>query len=277
MATAKKTKTPTAAKSAAEAEKKESAPVVLTKAEKNKKAAKAPSPVKTRKRAKANYSGFSSYTTKVLKQVHPDTGINKGALGMVNRFVDEFMRAVAEASNGLLELSHHKTVDSRVIRSAVQIVLPAELSKHGQAEGIKAMVAYNATQVAEGAKAPKREGTGAKRSVRANLTFPITRVERQLRGMLAGRKRVGAGAGVYLTAVVEYLVAEILELAGNTARDMKKTRVTPRQIRLAFGNDDDLSAFALSHRLVFQGGVLPNIHSVLLPSKGKSKEVVEAY
>ncbi|BDA47085.1 Histone H2A [Coccomyxa sp. Obi] len=78
--------------------------------------------------------------------------------------------------------------------------------------------------------------------------------------------RVGAGAPVYLAAVLEYLAAEILELAGNAARDNKKTRIIPRHIQLAVRNDEELSKL-LSGVTIAAGGVLPNIHSVLLPKK----------
>ncbi len=74
------------------------------------------------------------------------------------------------------------------------------------------------------------------RSSRAGLQFPVGRVHRLLRkGNYA--QRVGAGAPVYLAAVLEYLTAEILELAGNAARDNKKTRIIPRHLQLAVRND----------------------------------------
>ena len=84
-------------------------------------------------------------------------------------------------------------------------------------------------------------------------------------------ERVGAGAPVYLAAVLEYLAAEVLELAGNAARDNKKTRIVPRHIQLAVRNDEELSKL-LGDVTIANGGVMPNIHNLLLPKKtGTSK------
>merc|ERR1711915_1078230 len=74
----------------------------------------------------------------------------------------------------------------------------------------------------------------------AGLQFPVSRIGRYLKkGNYA--KLLGAGAPVYLAAVMEYLVAEILELAGNAARDNKKTRIIPRHLQLAIRNDEELN------------------------------------
>ena len=116
----------------------------------------------------------------------------------------------------------------------------------------------------------KGKGKGAakkavSRSARAGLQFPVGRIARQLR---AGRfaQRIGAGAPVYLAAVLEYLAAEVLELAGNAARDNKRTRVVPRHIQLAIRHDDELSKL-MGGTTIASGGVLPNIHVALLPRK----------
>ena len=103
------------------------------------------------------------------------------------------------------------------------------------------------------------------RSNKAGLQFPVGRIHSQLRqGRYAAR--VGAGAPVYLAAVLEYLAAEILELAGNASRDNKRVRIIPRHIQLAIRNDEELNKL-LSSVTIMQGGVLPSIHSVLLPPK----------
>ncbi|KAL4853733.1 Histone H2A-IV [Chlorella vulgaris] len=78
------------------------------------------------------------------------------------------------------------------------------------------------------------------KSSKAGLQFPVGRIARYLKkGRYA--ERIGAGAPVYLAAVLEYLAAEVLELSGNAARDNKKTRIIPRHIQLAVRNDEELS------------------------------------
>jgi histone H2A len=123
-----------------------------------------------------------------------------------------------------------------------------------------------------GAEGRVRRRLRRPRNLTAGLQFPVGRIARYLKkGRYAAR--VGAGAPVYLAAVLEYLAAEVLELSGNAARDNKKNRIVPRHIQLAIRNDEELSKLLGSVTIAY-GGVLPNIHSVLLPkAKGKGKEV----
>ena len=110
----------------------------------------------------------------------------------------------------------------------------------------------------------KKAGKTSKSS-KAGLQFPVGRMQRILKkGRYA--RRVGVGAPVYAAAVLEYLSAEILELAGNAARDNKRKTINPRHITLAIRNDEELNKL-LQHVTFSQGGVLPNIQAVLLPKK----------
>ena len=108
------------------------------------------------------------------------------------------------------------------------------------------------------------------RSDKAGLTFPVGRIERYMRDMRVAA-RVGAGAPVYMAAVLEYMAAEILELAGNAAKDNKKKRIVPRHMTLAVRNDEELGKL-LGKVTIAQGGVIPNIHQVLLPKKKAKHE-----
>ena len=118
---------------------------------------------------------------------------------------------------------------------------------------------------AAGRKAGGPRKKAVSRSVKAGLQFPVSRIGRYLKkGRYA--QRVGTGAPIYLAAVLEYLAAEVLELAGNAARDNKKNRIVPRHIQLAVRNDEELSKL-LGTVTIAAGGVMPNIHQTLLPKK----------
>jgi len=118
-------------------------------------------------------------------------------------------------------------------------------------------------------KGKKEVNTKQSRSAKAGVTFPIGRLHRLMKGMWKGS--VGAGAPVYLAAVLEYLTAEILELSGNVARDNKQKRVTPRHIQLAVRCDAELDLL-LRDIIIPSGGVLPCIHQNLFSAKGDADE-----
>ena len=114
-------------------------------------------------------------------------------------------------------------------------------------------------------KGGRGEKKSVSRSAKAGLQFPVGRIGRYLKLGKYG-SRIGGGAPIYMAAVLEYLCAEILELAGNAARDNKKSRIVPRHITLAVKNDEELNKL-LGNVTIASGGVLPNIHAVLLPKK----------
>ncbi|XP_037444876.1 protein H2A.6-like [Triticum dicoccoides] len=104
------------------------------------------------------------------------------------------------------------------------------------------------------------------RSVSAGLQFPVGRIGRYLKkGRYA--QRVGSGAPVYLAAVLEYLAAEVLELAGDAAKETKKARIIPRHLMIAVQGDPELSRLLAGVTIAY-GGVVPYINSALLPKNG---------
>lgn len=117
------------------------------------------------------------------------------------------------------------------------------------------------------------KGKSQSRSKRAGLVFPVGRVHRLMRN---GRyaERIGASAPVYMASVLEYLTAEVIELAGKAAIDNKKQRITPRHITLAIRNDAELDRL-LGGVHISGGGVIPHINSALLPKTRAAKASTE--
>lgn len=116
-----------------------------------------------------------------------------------------------------------------------------------------------------------RKPAGGKKhtkSTRAGLVMPVSRVHRYLkRGRYA--RRTSIAASVYMSAVIEYLVAEVNELSGNAAKANKRKTITPRHIMLGVRNDAELNEL-LKHVHISHGGVLPCIHPSLLKRKAAS-------
>ncbi|KAK8921202.1 putative histone H2A.1 [Platanthera zijinensis] len=112
-------------------------------------------------------------------------------------------------------------------------------------------------------RSSSKKKTRMTRSNRAGLLFPVGRIAGFLKhGRYA--QRVGASAPVYLAAVMEYLASEVLELAGNVARENKNARITPRHIQLAIRNDTEFEKL-VGNVTIPGGGVPPAIHCFLIP------------
>nr|CAG8460356.1 767_t:CDS:1 [Entrophospora candida]CAG8495638.1 2236_t:CDS:1 [Entrophospora candida] len=98
------------------------------------------------KRKKARKETYSSYIYKVLKQVHPETGISNKAMSIMNSFVNDIFERIAAEASKLATYNKRSTISSREIQTAVRLILPGELAKHAVSEGTKAVTKYTSAK-----------------------------------------------------------------------------------------------------------------------------------
>ena len=111
-------------------------------AAKSGKAAKAISKGDKKKKKQKRKESYAIYIYKVLKQVHPDTGISSKAMSIMNSFVNDLFERVAAEASRLAHYNKRSTITSREIQTSVRLLLPGELAKHAVSEGTKAVTKY---------------------------------------------------------------------------------------------------------------------------------------
>ena len=109
-----------------------------------KKTTKGPSDGK--KKSKKKTETYKIYIYKVLKQVHPDTGISSKAMSIMNSFVNDIFERIAAEASRLAHYNKRSTITSREIQTAVRLLLPGELAKHAVSEGTKAVTKYTSSK-----------------------------------------------------------------------------------------------------------------------------------
>lgn len=101
---------------------------------------------KEKKRKARRKESYAIYIYKVLKQVHPDTGISSKAMSIMNSFVNDIFERIASESSRLAHYNKRSTITSREIQTAVRLLLPGELAKHAVSEGTKAVTKYTSSK-----------------------------------------------------------------------------------------------------------------------------------
>ena len=206
---------------------------------------------------------FNNYIKKVSKQVHPDSQLASTTKSNINIALIVIAKAIVKNAEKIVDAKNAQTVTSREIQSAVRTVLPGQLSNHAICEAVKVITKFNSTN--GGSKNNRVSITS-----RTGLNFSPSAAKRFFNG------RSGATAKMYLAAVLEYLTAEMLELAGNCSRDYKKIKITPRHLMIAVYNDEELDTlFKRNNIQIIGGGIIEYVPSSFLPEKDeKTKRMV---
>eukprot|EP00095_Tigriopus_kingsejongensis_P009618 snap_masked-scaffold328_size205007-processed-gene-0.9 protein:Tk09618 transcript:snap_masked-scaffold328_size205007-processed-gene-0.9-mRNA-1 annotation:"PREDICTED: uncharacterized protein LOC101999520" len=100
-----------------------------------------------KKKSRKRKESYAIYIYKVLKQVHPDTGISSKAMSIMNSFVNDIFERIASEASRLAHYNKRSTITSREIQTAVRLLLPGELAKHAVSEGTKAVTKYTSSKI----------------------------------------------------------------------------------------------------------------------------------
>ncbi|XP_069742037.1 histone H2B 1/2-like [Narcine bancroftii] len=111
-----------------------------------KKAVSKPTGKGGKRRRRSRKESYAIYIYKVLKQVHPDTGVSSKAMSIMNSFVNDIFERIAGEASRLAHYNKRSTISSREIQTAVRLLLPGELAKHAVSEGTKAVTKYTSSK-----------------------------------------------------------------------------------------------------------------------------------
>lgn len=214
----------------------------------------------------AGHVNFTTYLRKLLKKVHPKIGITTKAMIQLNGLVFNIGKLLAKEAEGFAKAKGRQTISAVNVQSAAQVVYQGQLASHA----VKAIeAALNAVTDARAGGSKGKEAIAA-----SNLDIAPSRAARLLASRGKGM-RVASETSLALAAALEYVALELLELAGDVARDMKKVRINVRCIFGAIQSDEEFIGFFHRHKLaLIGGGVFPGILPALLPKRtdsGKKK------
>lgn len=182
-----------------------------------------------RRRPKRTYT---SYIYKALKEQHPQLGISKKAMAIMDSIVVTTYQKLMNEIPKLLKVANRRTVSEREVESAVRQVYPGELKKYAIAAGTTAVTKFKS------ATSGNKKNPVSK-SKKADIAFPVARIRGFMRYDMR-RTHFASAADVYMAAVLEYIIKEVIQYAGQAALDLNRLRIIPRSIMLAIKGDKEL-------------------------------------
>lgn len=197
---------------------------------------------------------YQIYIRRVLKQVHPDSMISSESLDLLNELTNVLGMKIGHQAKLLAHPINYKdkkikdlgkkTISSRDIQSAVRLILTKELAKHAISQGTRAVTKFSSSQ-------PGTKDHPISVDSRSGLQLSISRTDKILRKNTTFR--IGETAAIYLTAVLEYIAAELLELSGNLCKDEHKSVIKPLHIKKIVEDDEELASLVRDLKVVLPG------------------------
>ena len=202
---------------------------------------------------------FETFISKVLKQVSDNAGITSNAKQQLNSFLCTLAKHISRIAKELTIHGKKKTISDKEISNSIKIVLSGGLLDNSILEGEKSVNIFNSS------------GDKGSRQNKAGIIFPPSITEKFLRNFGYSKIMITNSSSVYLSAVLEYLTYEILDLSLNYCKENKRSRITIRDIEVTIRNDEEFSKIFRKINYVFLGGgVIPFIHpSLLVKRKNK--------
>ena len=176
---------------------------------------------------KKKYHFFETFISKVLKQVSSSSGITSNAKQQLNSALIILSKKISSIVVNLTEISKKKTISEKEVINALSIIINGDLLSKSIYEGKKALSNFNDLEKTK----------GSSRQNKAGIIFPPSIMEKFLRNFGNSKLMVTSTAPIFFAAAIEYITAEILDLASISSKDFKRVRITIRDLELAIRND----------------------------------------
>lgn len=179
---------------------------------------------------------FASFISKIAAQIHPELLLSTPAKCQLNEFALILIRLIAGKSHKLLGEGSNVTIKEKHVRGAVMFIFEGKLLQNALSEGAKAIESYND---------PSNTGNQAKK---AKLLLSPSRVFTMLKRY---SPRVSPLAAIYTAAVVEYILREFLDIAGQIARQNKKSKIIVAHLQQVTQDNADIKEFSHTNMIFF--------------------------
>ncbi len=198
---------------------------------------------------------------KVLRQLHPDLRGSTPALNVVNTILNALCRQLTEIAISLMKpinyknpgkkIKGKKTLSTEALIASVTLLMPSELGKHALSVGKRTVNKYKKFIDSRKSKTTSQPPVGS--SDKAGLVISVSKTRNAMREILRKGQSLEDTAPVYMTAVLEYIAAELFELSGNNCLDAKRKTIQMVDLKKMFYNDLDLERLICRMKLTMPG------------------------